>query len=353
MSVFINAAQAISPQHTFLNPQIPSEIIQYDGIMRNILPDFRSYFKPNMMRRMSRVMRFSTAAAQECLKEAGMPKIDSIITGTGLGCLEDTEKFLNGMLDNNESQLSPTPFIQSTHNTLGGIIALSQQCNEYNITYAHKTISFESAMLDAMMQLKEGKKNILVGGIDEITVENYNLRKNINSWKNEPFSNMEICCSDTPGCKAGEGAAYFMISSEKTKNTYAEIQFLDLYYKSNSMEELSEKLMQNLERFAGMAIDDIDLVLFGINGDHESDAFYHTLKDKLFNKQDHAYYKHFCGEYDTSASFGLWMATRIIKQKSAPDNIIIGKRKKKSINNVLLYNQEKNKNHSFILLSAC
>ncbi len=352
MAVYINGAQAISPQDTFLNSQIPTDLKEYYGIMQSILPDFKKYFNPIEMRRMSRIIKFSTATAAECIKEADADSIDAIITGTGLGCLEDTQKFLNKMLDNNEEMLTPTTFIQSTHNTLGGIIALANKCNEYNLTYAHKTISFESCLLDAVLLIKEGRKNILVGGIDEITEENYNLRQHINQWKEEPFSNLDIYDCGTGGYKAGEGAAYFMISSQKTATTYAELRMIDLCYKFKNSGSLSEKIKDRL-RSAELSPDDIDLVIFGFNGDRNTDVYYHRLKDTLFRNQDHGYYKHYCGEYDTSASFGMWMATRIIKQNHAPDNVILGDRKREKINNVLLYNQEDDKNHSFIVLSAC
>ncbi len=352
MAAYINGAQAISPQDTFLNPQIPVELKEYQGIMLNVLPDFKNYFSPIEMRRMSRIIKFSSVTAAECIKEANTEKIDAIITGTGLGCLEDTQKFLNKMLDNNESMLTPTTFIQSTHNTPGGIIALANKCYEYNMTYAHKTLSFESCLLDAVLLIKEGKKNILVGGFDEITEENYNLRKHINQWKEEPFSNLDIYDCGTSGYKAGEGSAYFIISSQKTGSTYAELKLVDLYYKSKNINSLSENIENKLQS-AGLLLEDIDLVIFGYNGDSNTDIYYDQVKDTLFKHQDHGYYKHYCGEYDTSASFGLWMTTRIIKQNHVPENVFISERKKEKINNVLLYNQEDNKNHSFIVLSAC
>ncbi len=42
----------------------------------------------------------------------------AIITGTALGCLEDTVTFLTRMIELNEELLPPTAFIQSTHNTV-------------------------------------------------------------------------------------------------------------------------------------------------------------------------------------------------------------------------------------------
>lgn len=51
-------------------------------------------------------------------------KVDAIITATGLGCLADTEKFMNALMDNREQMLNPTAFIQSTFNTVGAQLAL-------------------------------------------------------------------------------------------------------------------------------------------------------------------------------------------------------------------------------------
>ena len=59
------------------------------------------------------------------------------------------------MVDSNESALNPTPFIQSTHNTIGSQIALLLQCQGYNQTYTQRAFSFENVLLDAILELKE------------------------------------------------------------------------------------------------------------------------------------------------------------------------------------------------------
>src|SRR3954470_24014998 len=110
------------------------------------------------------------ASASLALQQAHVDVPDSIITGTGYGCLDDTGIFISKMIENKEEALNPTPFIQSTHNTIGSQVALLLQCQGYNQTYAHGAFSFESALLDAVMQANDfADKNILLGGIDEIT----------------------------------------------------------------------------------------------------------------------------------------------------------------------------------------
>ncbi len=348
--MYINAAIAISPQDTFLKDQIPHEVIEHNGIMKTLLPDFKEYFKPIDLRRMSRIIKSGTTSALECLKEAGIEKPDAIITGTGLGCLEDTESFLNKMIDNNEGLLTPTAFIQSTHNTIGGHVAPTVQCNEYNVAYVHKTISFETALLDAFLMLGEGKsENILVGGIDEMTQENYDLKKRVNLWKKEPFSNLNTYNSNTEGCIPGEGATFFNVTKTKKDNSYAEVKMIELIHKHENIDEFKNNIVSRSNN-VGINIHDIDLVLFGYNGDKNSDVYYDVLKDSLFSDSGQAFYKHLCGEYDTAPAFALWVATKILKSGIAPEHIFI-KKPKSEIKNILIYNQDFNKNHAFILLS--
>ena len=127
-------------------------------------PDYKDIItNATLRRRMSRIVKMGVACGLECMGELSPEKIQGIITATGLGCLTDTEKFLNNLLDNEERMLNPTPFIQSTFNTIGAQIALIHQIHAYNMTYVHRGLSFESALLDAMMKIGEGSENILVG----------------------------------------------------------------------------------------------------------------------------------------------------------------------------------------------
>ena len=136
---------------------------------------------------MSKIVRMSVVAAKTAMDEAGIMQPDAILTGTGMGCQADTEKFLNAILDNNETLLNPTAFIQSTHNTMGAQIALMLSNNNYNLTYVNRGFSFESALLDSLMIINEGKtKNLLLGGIDEITEESWLISTKTGMYKSEP-----------------------------------------------------------------------------------------------------------------------------------------------------------------------
>ncbi len=133
---------------------------------------------------MSRTLKMGVAAAGKCLRDAGVEVPDAIIAGTGLGMMQDTEKFLTSILDNDEKFLTPTSFIQSTHNTVGAHIAVMLKCNNYNLTYVNENLSFESALLDSMIRIEENPdEKILLSGIDELTDAYFTITENAGFWK--------------------------------------------------------------------------------------------------------------------------------------------------------------------------
>ena len=133
-------------------------------------PDFRSVIGPMEARRMGRLLKRALWCSVQALQEAGIDMPDAIITATDYGCMENSEAFLSGVLHPEEASMSPTKFMQSTHNTIGSLVAIRMGCHGYNATYSHTGCSFMSALEDAMMQLQLGDiESALVGWYDERT----------------------------------------------------------------------------------------------------------------------------------------------------------------------------------------
>jgi 3-oxoacyl-(acyl-carrier-protein) synthase len=168
--IFINGLAAISPQPTLNGDQFLREIMEYDtNMLQCIEPDYREFFHPNALRRVSRVLKLGWTGAKMCLDDAKIKVPGSICLGTGKGCFKSTETFLLSVDKNKEEFVPPSPFIQSAHGSIAAQIAIQTGCQNYNMTYAHRAFSFESALIDAMMLLQEGKyNNVLLGGVDEI-----------------------------------------------------------------------------------------------------------------------------------------------------------------------------------------
>ncbi|MGZ4060003.1 MAG: beta-ketoacyl synthase chain length factor [Bacteroidia bacterium] len=354
MEAYIKGTGIISPQKTFDTTDFLSEIVEHNSnSLKAIEPSYKDFLNPIMARRMARIIKMSIAASSVCFKDAGVEMPDAIMTGTALGCLEDTEKFLWAIIVDQEQYLTPTSFIQSTHNTVSAQIALQLKCMNYNFTYVHKGFSFESAVLDGLMTLAEGEtKNILVGGHDEMTEKYYRVCDRIGYWKKEIVPTMELINSKTSGSIAGEGAAFFVLSNEASANDYAKLRAIKTIYKPENQSEIEIKITELLSE-KGLTKDDIDVVIYGINGDVRFDKTYHQLKDNYFINSTSVYFKHLCGEYQTSGSFAMWLAAKILKTNTIPKATLIGENKSKSIKNVLIYNTFLDIDHSVYLLSQC
>ena len=145
------------------------------------LKDSRDMIPPMEARRMGKLLKAATMTSLRILKDAGIEKPDAIITATSLGMIDNSEKFLNDLVENNETLLKPTLFMQSTHNTIGSSLAIRLGCHGYNITYAQGKDSLEWAKRDAVRLIKTGKANsVLVGLHDESTplLNDFYLRAN-------------------------------------------------------------------------------------------------------------------------------------------------------------------------------
>ncbi|MES1221341.1 MAG: beta-ketoacyl synthase chain length factor [Bacteroidota bacterium] len=352
MKIYIRSTGNVSPQKTFGDVPFLTEPVSYWGNRLSCVePDYKEFIDVKLIRRMSRIIKMGVAAGFASLKEANVEIPDAIITGTAYGCLEDTGIFLTKMVEQHEEMLSPTAFIQSTHNTVGAQVALMMHCHNYNNTFVHRGFSFESALLDAILLLNEEKaSNVLVGSVDEIINASHTLLSRFGLYKREEISNTELYSSKTKGTIAGEGAAFFLLSGKPNGNDYAELCVMTTFYKPDNEKEIEEQILSFLKA-QSVNIDEIDLVITGRNGDTKHDEVYDALGDSVFKNIDAVNYKHLCGEYPTSSAFALWLAANIIKRNEIPP--VIGSPKKQKIKTVLIYNNYLGIHHSLFLLSAC
>jgi hypothetical protein len=166
MKAFINHISTISHQNTFRNSNWLNELTILDSSTEVVSPNYKDFIPVAALRRLSSILKSSITASIDC-KENANSDFDAIIVGTGLGCLTDTEKFLQTVYQKNSDFISPTAFIQSTHNTIAGQISLHFKNHSYNITHTQNHLSFEHSLMDGLMCLSEGKKHVLVGAADE------------------------------------------------------------------------------------------------------------------------------------------------------------------------------------------
>ncbi|MCB0443100.1 MAG: beta-ketoacyl synthase chain length factor [Flavobacterium sp.] len=349
---YINGIGCISAQEVVDSDFLSKiEINTTETVVKAKQPSYAEVISPSFIRRMAKGVKMGIFTSTQALKEANLDIPDAIITGTGLGCLEDSEKFLKAILDNNEQFLTPTSFIQSTHNTVAGQIALGLQCKGYNFTYVNGAISLETALLDAKLQIETEQANsVLVGGIDETAQHNIDVQRiagNIKKKEDLPFP---ILNPTSKGMVLGEGSSFFVLENKQKTNTYASLEAVSIQ-NSLGIDEVQQYIQSFLDS-NNVRLDEIDLVVLGNNGDVEFDVYFNQVSN-LFNFTPQVYYKHLSGEFYTASGFALWMTLNILKKQSIPVDVKMNSIEKESYQTVLLYNQYRGKDHSLTLLRKC
>jgi hypothetical protein len=213
------------------------------------------------------------------------------------------------------------------------------KCNHYNNAFVHRGFSFESALLDGMMLLKEGEaSNVLVGAVDEITNVSHSILSRMGLYKQGTF--------------AGEGSSFFLLANEPSATDYAKLDALKTFYKPGSQKEIEDQISSFLHEHA-VQLTDVDLVITGRNGDNRFDKVFDGLDKTIFSNSNTVNYKNLCGEYSTAAAFALWLAVNIIKNGIVPA-VLEGKRpEEKPVKKILIHNHYLNIHHSLLLVSAC
>jgi 3-oxoacyl-(acyl-carrier-protein) synthase len=350
-NIYITGLGSVSPQKTFENGHFLEEVVPVEATHLKCLdPNYRDFIPGDMVRRMSRIIKMGVAAAKIALQDAGCGMPDAIITGTGLGCIEDTEKFLSTLIRNREELLTPTPFIQSTHNTVSAQIALILKCHNYNFTYVHRGFSFESALLDALVRIGSGdSETVLLGGSDELTPNTLAILQRLGQNKRNPVINLELLKDRSRGSLAGEGAAFFVLTGNEQGKKHARIRDVRTWFMPSGA-ELEKGITEFLQK-NGLGIEDISLVITGVNGDPSQDVHYDLLRKDLFPSTAQAWFKHLCGEYHTAVSFALWLAAMILKNGHIPSCVSLNNVQPSGLNHILIHNHYRNINHSVILVS--
>jgi len=347
MGIFINGIGLVSPQDTLDNKIFLESVQPLESVcFPMVKPPYKDYIKAKDLRRMSSVIRHGIIAAKTALADADIDNPQAIITGTGLGCVIDTEKFLIKLHENKETLLTPTAFIQSTHNTLGGSIAIGLACHNYNMTFVHRGLSFESALLDAQLMMDAGElNNALVGGFDEMTDNHIKLMQAMPMF------------SPGNGSAVGQGSGFFILENEVRKNSYAQLLAVEAVYNpKKGLDVVNEKIeaLKTLHQLNSQNT----VLLFGYNGVSSEAICYNKVVEDNFPEAVVTQFKHLSGDYYTASAFAFWMASQILQKQAIPESLFYANKDKfdkssATIDNVLIYNRFCKDEHALILLKKC
>jgi len=337
--IYINSIKQISAQSPLTEDWFEHPIFYSGPSVRAIEPDYKQFFTPNESRRLKKILKRALLVSRQTMAESKIVMPDAIITATGLGCIENTEFFLDAMVREGEKLLNPTPFMQSTHNTIGSVIGMDLKCHGYNTHYSQKYVSFECGLQDALMQLQnENIHNVLLNAHDEHSPIFDSILKHLNCWH---FSD---------GGFKGEVAVSMMLTNQQSSKNLCCVKAMLMCYKP-SISHLQVKL-QELLKHNKLDINEIDAVFVGVNGNENNDSVYLTHAETLFPDLPLLRYKHLFGEHFTVSGLGFYVAATCLQQERVPKHLLLEKDKPvKQVKHLLLYNHSENKEHTIILLT--
>ena len=280
--VYIKAATQISMQQPLSEAWMTAPVEHTEPYVRSLDPNFRDWLNPLESRRMGKILKRALVTAQKVMHDSGVQQPDAVITGTGLGCIENTELFLDQLCREGEEMLKPTYFMQSTHNTISSLISIHDHLHGYNTTYSHKSVSFDSAFLDAYTQLLLGDiHTALVTGNDEMTPTYFSILQRA-GYVGQPGQ-----------VAAGEASVAMMLTTDPT-DALCEVEEV----------RMSVKDIQ-------LPSSPVDLLVLGTNGVPQNDSLYQKVAQQLPEVETFEY-KRLFGESYTVSGIGVYAAAHLI-----------------------------------------
>jgi hypothetical protein len=349
MSVYIQSASQISAQLPLCDAWFEAPVYHEANRVASLDPDFTASLSPVQSRRMCRLLKRVIVTARTTLQNAGVEMPDAIISGTGLGCIDNTEKFLHSILKNGEQYLQPTYFMQSTHNIISSLIAIDLKCHGYNNTYVHRGVSFEHALLDALLQFRQRRiRTALTGGYDEMTDYFYLFLGRLGEWN---FTHAPAI-SPKQKCFAGEAAVSMLLSDACNERSLCEINGVELLFRPSAAD--LRHALDTLLAQAGCSLADVDAVMTGVDNNPQNDPVYEAAATGLFAGRPQAQYRHLFGQSFASSALGIYAAAVCLGNRRIPAHLMTGREEGLDrVRRILFYNHYHNMSHSLTLLSRC
>lgn len=328
--VYIKSIAHISAQLPLSDEWLSSPVVLRGDFVPACEPLYKDYISPMAARRMTPILKRALVTARAAL---GDKAVDAIITGTGLGSAACSEKLINAMIEEGESFSMPTQFMQSTHNTIGSLVAINSKCHAYNATYSQDGISAECALLDAFVQMKLAKiKNALVGVHDELP----------HGWL-EVMKRGKI--TGNPSQVPASETSISMLLDTNCDGAKCEIAGIELAFNTSF-----DKMLSSLKGRLGMP--QIDAVMTGKNGWEGHDKQYDELIDSLPGVPE-LHYKHISGESCAASSFGIYASALCLERGIAPASLQCGTNAGNTPVKSILLASASRQNKSLILLKSC
>ena len=321
MPIYLCGAAQISLQQPLSDTWLTApEAMPEAALVRAIDPPFRSLLSAAESRRMGVALKRMAVVADSAMAEAGLSETDAIVVGTGMGCVESTEHFLDALCRQGERLLGPTHFMQSTHNTPASLLARRLHCHGYNATFSHEQVSFDQALYDAFLLMQTARANtVLCGGIEEVTSTFHILLRRMGYVGHAG----QVAC--------GEAAAAFILATQATSPAVPRAVLADMCLghlpdagNIAAKADVMGRALDAMLRHHGLTAADIDAVMVPNNGFAAYDALPDSLLTDCLPHVPQVAYKRVFGECFCASALGLYMALRLIERGHIPPALVSG-----------------------------
>lgn len=303
-------------------------------------PVFRDFLSPLEARRMGKLLKRAAIVSERALQEGNTACPENIYTGTGLGCVESTEEFLEKLCRQGEHLLSPSHFMQSTHNTISSLIAIRTHCHGCNMTFSHKTFSFEQALNEALMShCCEASSHFLIGGYDEVTPSYFTLLRRAGYVGNPG----QVSCSET---------AMAALLSTTANGALARLEAFGMGQRANH--EAPSDVLRHFLTANHLSATDIDAILTGANGVPANDNRYASCCAPVCPNVPQLAYKSVFGENYTVSALGFYAAVRMLQHAVWPQTmrVVSGRLPQTPPRRLLLMNLDADGGYALTMLSS-
>jgi len=203
-----------------------------------------NYLNKRTLRRIDHFSRMALLGAFQALEDAGELDLDrsrlGVVICSGFGALNTTFKFLDSVLEDGDTFASPTAFSNSVHNAAAAHISIQLDISGPSLTVSQFDQSLVSGLFSAQMWLEEERVDaVLLGAVDEYSsVLGYCWERFLGCCECTEMRPLDF--SKTTAI-AGEGAAFFLLQSKKSKNqNYGMIEQVEMGTLHKSRPHLSK-----------------------------------------------------------------------------------------------------------------
>jgi 3-oxoacyl-[acyl-carrier-protein] synthase II len=332
--------------------------------------DFKVFIKPANLRRMDRIGKIVVSAVRLAIDDSNLALSteDSnrmgISIGTGLGSSDTVDQFFRSLLKEGPTGAAPLLFQTAVPNAIASHCSIEYGIKGPNLTFSHKEISTEMALVYAYHLLQEGMADIVfAGGGDELSEplhHVYSMLGALSPGRGKGKEGMRPFDKDRNGIVLGEGGGILVLETlkhakQRGARIYAEMAGIGLAGSTDGL--LRYDLNgDSVVRAMSMAATDLSLVDYisaAANSTLDLDRSETVATRKVFGSRTKeisvSSLKSMIGEFDGSGGLRAAAIALALSHSEIPPtigtehldsecdlNVVLGPSKKKEIRSALL-----------------